>query len=120
MVRILFLILGFLLLGMGVVGLLLPGLPATPFLLLSSYLFARSSPKLHRWLIGTAFYQQHLETYVKTKTMTIRTKRYILFSATVFIAIAFLASATIWVKIILIVVLCIKYYIFIFHIETRT
>jgi uncharacterized membrane protein YbaN (DUF454 family) len=42
--------LGLALVGMGYLGVLLPGLPTTPFLLAASYCFIRSSPRLHRWL----------------------------------------------------------------------
>jgi uncharacterized membrane protein YbaN (DUF454 family) len=41
---------GIALVGMAYLGVVLPGLPATPFLLAASYCFVRSSPRLHRWL----------------------------------------------------------------------
>lgn len=48
--RVALVTLGLALVGMGYLGVILPGLPATPFLLAASYCFVRSSPRLHRWL----------------------------------------------------------------------
>jgi uncharacterized membrane protein YbaN (DUF454 family) len=49
--RILWLILGFLSIACGIVGIVLPLVPTTPFLLLAALAFARSSPSLHNWLV---------------------------------------------------------------------
>lgn len=46
------LIVGLLATVCGVAGVVLPLVPATPFLLIAAYAFARSSPELHGWLIG--------------------------------------------------------------------
>ena len=48
--RKLYLGLGLVCLAVGVIGVLLPGLPGTLFLLAASYLFIRSSPRLDRWM----------------------------------------------------------------------
>ncbi|MFQ3592787.1 MAG: YbaN family protein [Gemmataceae bacterium] len=51
MVRLLFVGLGLIFVSLGFLGAILPGLPATPFFLLAAFFFARSSDRLHRWLL---------------------------------------------------------------------
>lgn len=50
--RLLFILLGTLCLIVGILGIFLPLLPATPFLLLASACYMRGSPTLHRWLMS--------------------------------------------------------------------
>jgi uncharacterized protein len=45
------LVLGVLCLGLGVVGAVLPLVPATPFVLLAAFFLSRGSPRIHRWLL---------------------------------------------------------------------
>lgn len=49
--RFLWVICGLIALGLGIVGIALPLLPTVPFLLLAAFFFARSSERLHNWLI---------------------------------------------------------------------
>ena len=48
--RRLFKTLGLVSVGVGAIGILVPGLPTTVFLLIASYFFSRSSPRLRNWL----------------------------------------------------------------------
>lgn len=87
--QIIFLIIGCLSLALGCVGIVLPILPTVPFFLLTVFCFANSSQKLHDWFIGTQMYKKHLESFVKKKGMTVRTKATILTSVTALMAVGF-------------------------------
>ena len=72
--RIIWLVIAFLSLGIGAVGVVLPVLPTTPFLLLASFCFAKGSERFHRWFVGTRLYRNHLDSFVKDRAMTLKTK----------------------------------------------
>lgn len=50
-------------LALGAVGTVVPVLPTTPFVLLSLFLFARISPRMHTWLTGTKIYHSYVKPY---------------------------------------------------------
>ena len=51
--KIVWIVLGFLCLGLGTIGIVLPILPTVPFYMATLFCFAKSSKKLHDWFIGT-------------------------------------------------------------------
>lgn len=87
--KILFIVLGCIGLGLGAVGAVVPLLPAFPFLLLAAYSFARSSERLHSWFINTKLYKNNLESYVKGRGMTKRTKVRVMITVTVLMTFGF-------------------------------
>jgi len=87
--KILYMVLGCIGVALGALGAVLPLLPAFPFLLLAAFCFARSSERLNRWFTGTKLYQNNLESYVKGKGMTRKTKVRIMVTVTMLMAIGF-------------------------------
>ena len=71
--RLLFISLGLICVGLGVLGIVVPGLPTTPFLLLASWLFYRSSPRLQSWLLQS-WLGRYIRNYHRRGGMTIAQK----------------------------------------------
>ena len=88
--KVLFIILGCVGLALGAVGAVLPLLPAFPFLLLAAYSFARSSERLHKWFTGTKLYKNNLESFLKGKGMTKKTKIRIMVTVTLLMSVGFI------------------------------
>ena len=87
--KIIYIVLGCVSVGVGAVGAVLPLLPSFPFLMLAAFCFARSSERLHNWFISTKLYKNNLESYVKGKGMTMRTKNKIIATVTVLMGFGF-------------------------------
>ncbi|BDD04301.1 YbaN family protein [Aureibacter tunicatorum] len=59
---------------LAIFGIILPGLPTTPFLLVAAWLFVRSSPKLHKRLISNKYLGPYILKYESRKGLTIKEK----------------------------------------------
>ena len=87
--KIVFIILGFIFLGLGCLGIPLPVLPTTPFLMLAAICFAKGSKRLEKWFRSTKLYHKHLESFVEKREMTLKTKLTILIAASVMLLFSF-------------------------------
>ena len=66
---------GLLSLVTGMIGFMFPILPATPFLLVAAFLFARSSEKLHTWLLSHGFLGPYISGFLYGTPMPASVKR---------------------------------------------
>ena len=89
--RSVFLVLGGLFFIIGFIGILVPILPTTPFMILSAACFAESSPRFHKMLLNNRLFGDDLRRWEATKTMKRVTKK----RATWFIVVSFTLSISI-------------------------
>ena len=112
--------LGFIALGLGLVGVILPILPTTPFLLLTSFCFAKGSDRFHVWFTNTNIYKKHLESFVKERAMTLKQKVVLLSFVNFMLAFPLILVDVLPMRITIIVLIIIKLYYFIFRVKTIT
>ncbi|WP_375322810.1 YbaN family protein [Aliivibrio logei] len=105
-------VLGAVALILGFVGIFLPLLPTTPFLLLASVCFMRVSPRIHAWLISHPKLGPPIVEWQKHKTIKASIKK----KATVMIVLSFILSIILapilWVKVMLLLFAIILLYWF--------
>lgn len=116
--RIIYIIVGFISLGLGCIGIIVPILPTVPFLLLTSFCFVRGSEKFNNWFINSKIYKKYLEGFTKNKMMTIRSEIILLTFVTLFLFISMWFSNNLVVSIVLLVLIICKYLYFIIFIKT--
>lgn len=61
--KVLFIIIGFLLLGIGTIGIIIPVLPTTPFVLVAATCFSIGSPRLQKMLLKSKFFGSYIKYY---------------------------------------------------------
>ncbi|MGQ9612953.1 MAG: YbaN family protein [Chloroflexus sp.] len=74
LVRVILLTVGSVALLIAALGLVIPGLPTTPFVLIAAACYIRSSERLYRWLVTNRFFGPVIETWRKERGLTLRTK----------------------------------------------
>ena len=88
MKNLLFILLGYLFVALGIIGIFLPLVPTTIFLIIASYFFMKGSPKLNQKLLNNKYLGHYVKNYYKYKGMTLKSK----VSAIVMLWIAILFS----------------------------
>lgn len=117
-IKLLWLMIGIVSMVLGAIGVVLPVLPTTPFLLLASFCFAKGSDRFHKWFIETKLYKKHLESFVTSRSMTLKTKLCILLPASAMLILAMLAMSNIYGRVFIVFLIIFKYIYFFTRIET--
>ncbi len=98
------LIFGWVAVALAALGAALPLLPATPFLLLAAWCFARSSPRFHRWLLYRSWFARYLQAWQRHRAMPKGAK----FRAICVIVLSFSVSIillpSVWLRLLLLMV----------------
>lgn len=94
--RWLYLVFAWVMLALGLMGIVLPGLPTTPFILLSAWAAARGSTRMHRWLLEHRTFGPMIHDWQAQGAVSRRNK--ILASATMLVCavILFLTAPRLW------------------------
>lgn len=116
LLRYILIVVGFISLGLGVVGIVLPILPTAPFLLLTSYCFVKSSKRFNQWFLNTKIYKKHLEPFLKTKSMTLKGELILLLGVSCMLITTLLLVNNLTVTIILTILIFFKYLYFVLFI----
>lgn len=113
MYKLFFLTGGFISLSIGMIGIVLPVLPTTPFLLLSGFCFAKSSKRFEDWLRKTKIYQFYVADYAQTKSISASRKKRIIWQIYLLMGISIWLAPLTWVKVGLFsLTIFITYYLF--------
>lgn len=72
--RVVYITLGSLSLLLGVLGIFLPLLPTTPFLLLTATLYCKASPKLYDWLLNHKYLGNYIRNFRENKAIPLKAK----------------------------------------------
>lgn len=109
--------LGFICIGLGILGIILPILPTTPLLIAAACLFAKGSHRFHRWFLNTRLYKKYIESAVKNGTMEKNAKRHMMLTLALVFGLGIFFSPVI-AKVIIFIVAVIHFYVLIFRIKT--
>ena len=98
-------IIGWVAVALGTLGVFLPLLPTTPFILLAAWCFARSSPRFHQWLLYRSWFGVYLRLWQQYRAMPRGAKPRAIAMIVVTFAISLWLVKLTWVRIMLLVIL---------------
>tara|TARA_B100000530_G_scaffold164553_1_gene103515 strand:+ start:92 stop:610 length:519 start_codon:yes stop_codon:yes gene_type:complete len=90
--RLVWFIIGFIIMVIGLIGIVVPGLPTTPLMILAAACYAKSSQKFYDWIINNKLFGHHVKNYREGKGIPKKSKPVILATLWVFVLFAVLIA----------------------------
>lgn len=106
MQRYILIVLGWCAVILATLGVVLPLLPTTPFLLLAAWCFARSSPRFHYWLLHRSIFGRYLRHWQQHRAMPPGAKGRAILLILVTFAFSLWMVKILWVRLLLLTILC--------------
>lgn len=112
MKRTILIIIGWLTIVLGTLGVFLPLLPTTPFILLAAWCFSRSSPRFHHWLLHRSWFGPYLRHWQQHKAMPPGARPRAIAVIIITFALSLWLVKILWVRILLLVMLvCLLFFL---------
>lgn len=99
--RALFFVAGTIFLALGAIGVVLPILPTTPFLLLALACYCRSSERMTHWMLNNKYFGKYIRNYKEGKGIPLKTKLFAITTLWITISISAILILNIWIALIL-------------------
>jgi uncharacterized membrane protein YbaN (DUF454 family) len=88
-------VLGFISLGFAYIGVVTPGIPYSPFVVFAAYCFAKSSPRMHAWIMNHKTFGPFISNWGQKRVFPLKLKFFMLASMSVSLAIMYFGSVPI-------------------------
>ena len=110
--KIVYILIGSLALILGVVGVVLPILPTTPFLFVTAYCYLKGSKRLYEHFSKTNLYRKYVVSFVEQKGMTLKTKLCILIPVYLMLGVLFVIKDILLMRLVIAILLVVKTIVF--------
>lgn len=102
----------------GFIGIVVPLLPTTPFILLAAVCFSRSSERFNRWLVQTKVYKEYVESFKQNRGYTLKNKIKLLISLYIVIAFSIYMLDNLVIRIALLIMVCLQTIVLFTYVRT--